>query len=235
MILYRNVSFSRRKSTTNFGGPPFFRGKVTIFIGRVTNTHFTDENQRFFCNRSALPTIIIVFDIYEPFNNNNRRLSQACSFFVRRPSAGSTSQALPSGESSDDCARGGDTSSSRSLRPWPRVRTTQPGEWVRAEAHGEVPSRQYHGLDDEVVQMSTFCEGSQGGEETAAPAAGGDQQQHSMGQILRLLGRPKCFSGREDEWYGWSLKVGAETATLSDHASVWMSGAPKLSSEITLS
>ena len=27
--------------------------------------------------------------------------------------------------------------------------------------------------------MSTFGEGSQGGEETAAPAAGGDQQQHS--------------------------------------------------------
>ena len=48
--------------------------------------------------------------------------------------------------------------------------------------------------------MSTFDEGSQGGDETAVPAAGGDQQQHSTGQISRLLGRPKCFSGREDEW-----------------------------------
>ena len=47
--------------------------------------------------------------------------------------------------------------------------------------------------------MSTFGEGSQGGEETAVPAVGGDQQQHSMGQISRLLGRPKCFSGREKE------------------------------------
>ena len=27
------------------------------------------------------------------------------------------------------------------------------------------------------------------------PAVGGDQQQHSMGP--RLLGRPKCFSGRK--------------------------------------
>ena len=42
--------------------------------------------------------------------------------------------------------------------------------------------------------MSTFGEGSLGGEETAVPAVGGDQQQHSMGQISRLLGRPKCFS-----------------------------------------
>ena len=60
--------------------------------------------------------------------------------------------------------------------------------------------------------MSTFGEGSQGGEETAATAVGGDQQQHSMG-------------GREDEWHDWSLKFGAIAATLSDHASVWMSGA----------
>ena len=70
--------------------------------------------------------------------------------------------------------------------------------------------------------MSTFGEGSQVGEETAA---GGDQQQHSMGQISRLLGRPKCFSGREDEWHDWSFKFGATAATLSDHASVWMNGA----------
>ena len=49
--------------------------------------------------------------------------------------------------------------------------------------------------------MSTFGDGSQGGEEAAVPAAGGDQQQHSVGQISRLLGRPKCFSRREDEWH----------------------------------
>ena len=84
----------------------------------------------------------------------NKRLSQACPLFLfaspaaRWTSAGSPSQELPSGESSDDCARGGDTSRSRSLRPWPRLRTTQPygdrrrpgpGEEVRVEAHGEVP------------------------------------------------------------------------------------------------
>ena len=37
------------------------------------------------------------------------------------------------------------------------------------------------------------------------PAVGGDQQQHSMAQISRLLGRPKCFSGREDEWHDHGL------------------------------
>ena len=82
--------------------------------------------------------------------------------------------------------------------------------------------------------MSTFGEGSQGGEETAVPAAGGDQQQHSMGQISRLLGRPKCFSGREDEWHDWSLKFGAIAATLSDHAIVWMTGALQQTTKITL-
>ena len=35
-------------------------------------------------------------------------------------------QELHSEESSDDCARGGDTSSSRPLRPWPRRYTTPP-------------------------------------------------------------------------------------------------------------
>ena len=82
--------------------------------------------------------------------------------------------------------------------------------------------------------MSTFGEGSHVGEETAVPAVGGDQQQHSMGQISRLLGRPKCFSGREDEWHDWSLKFGAKAATLSDHASVWMNGALQHTTEITL-
>ena len=41
-------------------------------------------------------------------------------YLSRWTSVGRPSQELPSGESSDDCARGGDTSSSRSLRPWPR-------------------------------------------------------------------------------------------------------------------
>ena len=79
-----------------------------------------------------------------------------------------------------------------------------------------------------------LVKGSQGGEETPATAVGGDQQQRSMGRFSRLLGRPKCFSGREDEWHDWSLKFGAMVATLSDHASVWMSGALQHTTEITL-
>ena len=82
--------------------------------------------------------------------------------------------------------------------------------------------------------MSTFGEGSQGGEETAVTAVGVGQQQHSMGQISILLGRPKCFSGREDEWHDWSLKFCVIAATLFDHASVWMSGALHETTEIML-
>ena len=55
--------------------------------------------------------------------------------------------------------------------------------------------------------MSTLGEGSHGGEETAVPVVGGDQQQHPMGQISRMLGRPKCFSGREDEWHDLKSQV----------------------------
>ena len=38
---FRNVSLSRGKSTTRFGWSPFFRRKVTIFIGRETKTHIS--------------------------------------------------------------------------------------------------------------------------------------------------------------------------------------------------
>ena len=50
MILFRNVSLSRRKSTTVLGGHRFFPRKVTIFFGRETKTHILlekiNENQR---------------------------------------------------------------------------------------------------------------------------------------------------------------------------------------------
>ena len=44
--VFRNVSFSQRKSTTHLGRSLFFRRKATIFIGRETKTHSTDENRR---------------------------------------------------------------------------------------------------------------------------------------------------------------------------------------------
>ena len=81
------------------------------------------------------------------------------------------------------------------------------------------------------MQMSTFEEaGVQSGEESI----GGDQSQNSMGHLARLLGRPKSFSGREDEWHDWSLKFGATAATLSEHASLWMSDALRMNTEIVL-
>ena len=82
--------------------------------------------------------------------------------------------------------------------------------------------------------MSTFGEGSHVGEETAVPVICRDQQQLSIGQVLRLLGRPKYFSGCEDEWHDWNLKFGATAATLSDHANVLMNGALQHTTEITL-
>ena len=48
VILFRNVSLSRGKSTTRFGVSPFFRRKVAIFIGRETKTHIspTEINEK---------------------------------------------------------------------------------------------------------------------------------------------------------------------------------------------
>ena len=70
-------------------------------------------------------------------------------FFTRDAHLMAESSLQPvSGESSDDCARGGDTSSSRSLRPCPRSSTIQPcgdrrrpvsGRWrskLRTSAYG---------------------------------------------------------------------------------------------------
>ena len=66
-----------------------------------------------------------------PEQQQHRRLSQACSFLLclhlsRWTSASSPGPELLSAASSGDCAHGGDMSSSRSLRPWPRTLTTQP-------------------------------------------------------------------------------------------------------------
>ena len=86
-----------------------------------------------------------------------RRRSQACPFFglchlSRWTSAGSPSQELPSGGSSDDCARGGDTSSSRSLRPWPRTSTTQ--------LHGGQKTARAREEDHEMYFTAAFWEAS---------------------------------------------------------------------------
>ena len=72
-------------------------------------------------------------------------------------------------------------------------------------------------------KMSTFGEGSQGGEETAAPAAGGDQQQHSCWED-----RSATQDVKMNGMIGVSSSV-QQSATLSDHASVWTSGALELS------
>ena len=60
--------------------------------------------------------------------------------------------------------------------------------------------------------MSAFEEtGTQAGEEST----GGDHPQDSMGQLARLLGRPKSFSGREDGWHDLSFKFGGDALRMS--------------------
>ena len=61
MILFRNVSLSRGKSTTLFAGWTFFQRKVTIFIGRETKTHiFQTKINETNSQRSALLSIILL-------------------------------------------------------------------------------------------------------------------------------------------------------------------------------
>ena len=54
MILFRNVSLSRGKSTIRFGESPFFLRRVSIFIGRETKTHIlpTKINEKQFAKVS---------------------------------------------------------------------------------------------------------------------------------------------------------------------------------------
>ena len=55
---------------------------------------------------------------------------------------------------------------------------------------------------------------------------------NTMGQLSRLLGRPKSSSGLEDERHDWSLA--ATAATLVEHASTWMDESSRMDTEITL-
>ena len=43
MIVFRNVSLSRRKSTARFGKSPFFKRKAAIFIGCEKQTHISPK------------------------------------------------------------------------------------------------------------------------------------------------------------------------------------------------
>ena len=62
MILFRNVSLSRGKSTTRFAASRFFRRKVAIFIGRETKTHIFRRKSTKKSLRSAHLTIIILLE-----------------------------------------------------------------------------------------------------------------------------------------------------------------------------
>ena len=77
MILFRNVSLSRGKSTTNFWVSPFFLRKVTIFIGRETKTYIlpTKINRRKLL-RSAHLTTIILLEYYNHSTTHNNNTQQ---------------------------------------------------------------------------------------------------------------------------------------------------------------
>ena len=63
---------------------------------------------------------------------------------------------------------------------------------------------------------------------------GGDQQRHSMGQISRLLGRPKCLSGREDESRLIGPQVWCNSCDYGLIARKRVERAPQHTTEVTL-
>ena len=62
MILFRNVSLSRGKSTTRFGRSPFSEEKLQFSLVVKQNLTFTDENQQKKSLRSAPLTTVILLD-----------------------------------------------------------------------------------------------------------------------------------------------------------------------------
>ena len=71
MILFRNVSLSRWKSTTNFGVSPFFQGKSDNFHWTWNkNTHLSDENRRTKIANVSPSNNYFSFRIISPLNNN---------------------------------------------------------------------------------------------------------------------------------------------------------------------
>ena len=68
MILFRNVSLSRSKSTTRFGVSRFFQGKLTIPIGRETKTHIllTKINDK----NSLRPALLSISILLEQYNHS---------------------------------------------------------------------------------------------------------------------------------------------------------------------
>ena len=74
MILFRNVSLSRGKSTTRFWEVTVFQKKSDNFHWtRNKNTHFTDENERKKIAKVSPSNNNYSFRIISPFNNNNSR------------------------------------------------------------------------------------------------------------------------------------------------------------------
>ena len=80
---------------------------------------------------------------------------------------------------SADCTRGGDTSSSQWLRPWPRSNTTQPhgdrgwqGPGVREEVHGEAPAEPPPPPPPPQAAGAVYFEMDNREDDGSAPAAG---------------------------------------------------------------
>ena len=83
MILFRNVCLSRGKSTTRFAGSPFSEEKWQISLDvKQKHTFYRRKNSL----RSVLLSIIFLFCIIQPFNNDNNAsvgfLMRFASFFV---------------------------------------------------------------------------------------------------------------------------------------------------------
>ena len=93
MILFRNVSLSRGKSTTRFGWKAFFQRKVPISIGRETKTHIlpTKINE----TKIAKVNNNYSFRIKKPFNNNTIWGGSVLTGEEPPPHSGELKHALP--------------------------------------------------------------------------------------------------------------------------------------------
>ena len=150
-------------------------------------------------------------------NNNNRRLSKACPSLLslhlsRWTSAGSLPQELLSVASSDDCARGGVTSSSRSLRPWPRRYTTQPcGDRRRpgpGRRRGSCTSRPRSGSPLLASRSSSVCT------KKSLEGGGLPAWQSRRGRRSGSSGAPWCRSSTllcRKQWTSWWKCCGHST------------------------
>ena len=130
MILFRNVSLSRGNQQPVLVGQRFSEEKWQFLLDVKQTPIFTDENQR--TKFAKVSTFINNYYCRTDNNNSNNNPKRAHCFVCVTCCEMDTSGQPSSVLLSDDCARGDDTSSSRSMRPWSRLHSAQRPKTARA-------------------------------------------------------------------------------------------------------